>query len=224
MMMEFNMRGVIIMAVVFCFSIVPVFTQLSAAADIDEILKGIKGRYGKTKDMKGAFVQKTMVKTLNRAQVKTGTVWFKRPDKMRWNYVKPEKQQLITDGNTLWIYQVEQKVVFMKQLDVNNSTVVPMKILSGEINANTQFHAKVLKVADGVALLELKPRRHGGYEKAVLHVSLADFDIRRIDIFDLYGNITELTINDVVFDNKLTDGFFVYTPIPGVKVEAPPVM
>lgn len=222
--MEIRMKNGTIPALLACLIFIFVFAANGICADLDDVLKGIKGRYGSASDLKAKFTQKTMVKTLGRSQSKTGTVWFKRPNKMRWDYVTPEKQQLITDGSTLWIYQPAEKVVFMRQIDMNNSVVVPMKVLSGEIDAKTQFDVKILKEEEGNILLELRPKQAAGFEKAVLFVSSKDFNISKIDVFDLYGNVTELILSEVKFNNKLKDSFFIYTPIPGVKVESPPVM
>ncbi|HIE00862.1 MAG TPA: outer membrane lipoprotein carrier protein LolA, partial [Thiotrichaceae bacterium] len=29
--------------------------------------------------------------------------YFKKPKKMRWDYETPDKQEIVTDGTTLWI-------------------------------------------------------------------------------------------------------------------------
>jgi len=175
--------------------------------------------------MRADFTQSTMVKTLGRKQTRSGTVMFKRPDKMRWDYAAPVKQQLITDGYSLWVYQPEEKVVFLRRLDDVNSAKVPMKILAGEIDINSQFVVKLIGEKDGITSLELRPKKStAGYEKAILHVSADRFEITRIDIVDLYGNATDLKLTNVKYNNGFKDSEFVYSPIPGVKVESAPVI
>lgn len=201
------------------------FAGYSLAADMDSILKGIQQRYGNAVDLKADFKQETFVKTLGRKQVKLGTVMFKQPDKMRWDYSSPDKQRLLTDGNTLWVYQPEEKVVYMRKLDAINSAKIPMQILAGKIDIKTQFKASLGTKEGKLLILELRPVVEGsGYEKTVLHIEEGSYNISRIDIVDLYGNITTLLLSNVNFNNKFKDSIFVYSPIPSVRVESPPVI
>jgi outer membrane lipoprotein carrier protein len=215
-------RAICIAALTACFLLSALAAQ---AADLDSVLKGVNGRYSKIKNMKASFSQTTFVKTLGRDQVKSGTVMFKRPDKMRWDYDKPATEQLLTDGFTLWIYQPEEKVVYMRKIDQVNSTTVPMQVLSGEIDAKKQFDAKIGTEADGKVALILVPKAKGaGYEKAVLTISTENFEILGIDVVDIYGNKTKLKLSSIEYNAELPDSLFVYTPKPGVEVISPPVM
>jgi outer membrane lipoprotein carrier protein len=211
-----------------CFALVLVclfaFSMPAGAGDLESLLAGVKAKYGKLTDFKADFKQETMVKTLGRKQSKSGTVMFKRPDKMRWDFQAPAKEQLITDGYTLWMYQPEEKVVYMSKLDQVNNAKVPMQILSGDIDVKKQFNVKLLAPANDDARIELKPKQDAAYEKAILSVNSKTFEIKKIDIYDLYGNVTELSLTNVKFNTKINESKFVFTPIPGVRVEAAPVM
>ena len=214
-----------ILAALICAAILFSFAGPVLASDLDAVLKGIRQRYGTAIDLKADFKQETFVKTLGRKQVKQGTVMFKQPDKMRWDYSMPDKQRLLTDGFTLWVYQPEEKVVYMRKLDAINSAKVPMQILAGKIDIGTQFKASLKEKEGKTFKLELLPRVAGsGYEKAVLYIEEGDYNISRIDIVDLYGNITTLLLTNIKFNNKLKNSIFVYSPIPGVRVESPPVI
>lgn len=199
--------------------------SLAWADELTSLIQGVKSRYGAIKDMTADFSQETHVKTLGRNQVKSGIVMFKRPDKMRWDFQAPEKQQLLTDGYTLWMYQPEEKVVYMSKLDTLNSAKVPMQILSGELDMKNVFEAKLIETNIGDRTVQLVPRQTGaGYEKVLLHVAVKTHEIKQIDVVDLYGNITKLTLNNVRYNTKLSDAKFVYSPKPGVRVESAPVM
>ena len=201
------------------------FCSLAIADDLDSVLKGIKLRYGSIEDLKAGFHQETMVKTLGRPQTKSGTVMFKRPDMMRWDYTAPNEQRLITDGYSLWLYQPEDKVVFLRRLDSMNSAKVPMQILSGDIDVAKVFDAKLGEKTDGLISVRLKPKEKGaGYEKAVLYLTADKYEISRIDVIDFYGNVTKLTLSNIQYNNKLKSSEFVYSPIPGVRVESEPVI
>ena len=191
----------------------------------DTVIKGLAKHYAEVEDIQADFSQKTMVKTLGREQVKTGTVKFKRPGMMRWDYKKPTGQQLITDGFSLWVYNPEDKTVFMRKVDKANSTNVLIQILSGKVDVSKEFNAKAGEIKDGKHRLILRPKdRTTGYEKAVLHIDEKTFRIENIEVWDLYGNETNTTLSNVKYNSKLKSSLFVFTPKAGVEVISPPVM
>ena len=36
-------------------------------------------------------------------------MWLKKPGRMRWDYEKPEKKLMVSDGSTLWVYEPEDE-------------------------------------------------------------------------------------------------------------------
>ena len=38
------------------------------------------------------------------ARIESGTVYFRRPGRMRWEYESPEKKLFVADGKTVWFY------------------------------------------------------------------------------------------------------------------------
>ena len=42
-----------------------------------------------------------------------GKAFFKRPGKMRWEYETPDRQTIITDNETLWIFRPEYNQVMI---------------------------------------------------------------------------------------------------------------
>src|SRR5438876_995871 len=46
----------------------------------------------------------------------SGELWLKKPGRMRWEYVKPEKKLMIADGQTLWVYEPEDEQAFRQDL------------------------------------------------------------------------------------------------------------
>ncbi|MDX1696568.1 MAG: outer membrane lipoprotein chaperone LolA, partial [Ketobacteraceae bacterium] len=80
--------------------------------------------------MKATFHQYVEDSKKARLQDVTGKIWVKRPGKFRWDTNEPYPQSIITDGNVLWIYDVDLEQVTQKKLDhqVGNT---PALLLSG---------------------------------------------------------------------------------------------
>ena len=47
-------------------------------------------------------------------QESKGRLWIERPNKFRWNYESPAKQQIVSDGTRLWIYDEDLKQVTVR--------------------------------------------------------------------------------------------------------------
>ncbi len=70
------------------------------------------------------FSRKHIWHRYKRVEKGSGSVWFKKPGKMLWEYKTPQAQKIILDGKNLWFYVPEDKQV-MK----NNFSTIPQHIV-----------------------------------------------------------------------------------------------
>ena len=196
-----------------------------SAAELNDVVKGVREFYKDKKDLTAQFTQTADIKAMGTKKVRTGTVMFKQPDKMRWDYKKPTQEQLLTDGFTLWNYKPADKTVFMSPLNAVFNAKVPMQILAGKIDVNGEFNATLAEDTGDRYKLILKPKKEGvGYDSAVLWLNKKTYEIQQIDVIDLYGNVTSLALSGIKYNSGIADSEFAYTPKPGVEVMTSPVM
>ena len=72
--------------------------------DTKKILDRIREQYRKEQAFSGRFTQQTTYTDTNETTLSMGLIWIQGPDKMRWEYQLPEKQLLVSDGQTLWYH------------------------------------------------------------------------------------------------------------------------
>ena len=114
----------------------------SQTPSLDEIVTRVQTQYDTHADFKAHFVQESMVKSLGKKQVSEGTVSFKKPGKMRWTYQKPFKQEIISDGKTLWNYRPEDQQVMVSQMSQAVQGKVPSTFLAGLGNLKLDFQVR----------------------------------------------------------------------------------
>ena len=85
--------------------------EVHAEENLSAVIDGIQKKYEQINNFQALFTQESEVKSLNKTQLAEGEVWFKNPGKMRWNYNSPNKDQLVTDGNTQWFYDESEEQV-----------------------------------------------------------------------------------------------------------------
>ena len=192
----------------------------SQTPSLDEIVTKVQKQYDTHADFRAHFVQESMVKSLGKKQSSEGTVSFKKPGKMRWTYQKPFKQEIISDGKTLWNYRPEDKQVMVSPMSQAVQGRVPSTFLAGLGNLKLDFQVRWGKEPSAKEnyYLELTPNEfQGSLEKLFLLIDRENFRILQAKIQDVMGNTTQISFSKTQFDNRLPDSLFTFTPPPGVE-------
>ena len=153
----------------------------------------------------------------------SGTLWLKKPGKMRWEYNDPRKKLFISDGKTAWFYvpgeQQARKAPVSKLDDIRS----PLRFLLGKTKLRKEFDElgmapNIKPEVPGDIVLRGSPK---GMEDRVSLVVLEvtpEGRIDRIQIEEVDGAMTDFTFRDTVDDLPVQDSLFHFTPPPGVEV------
>lgn len=76
----------------------------TVAPEVKGLVERMQAFYEKTEDFKSAFKQDYKYKTFRRTQTSTGTVTYKKPGLMRWEYEKPSERTFVLAGNKVYAY------------------------------------------------------------------------------------------------------------------------
>jgi len=203
------------------------------SASVDDVATKVQEVYEKAQSYKAHFVQEVTLKTIDKTEKDEGTVCFKKPGKMRWEYRKSPEQPLlqliVSDGETMWFYTPSEKQVLVDKVERLLSSKTAMDFLSGMGNLKGEFKVKFSK-AKGLVdrgkyyLLELRPKDHpkdaGG--KLLVAVSKASFMVDQSFIYDEFGNRTRIIFDNVEINTDLADDLFKFEIPKGVEVVNPP--
>ena len=127
-------------------------------ADAGSYLSKVQAAYGKLDSFTAEFQQHSYLAALDSYESSAGTVWFKRPGKMRWDYRTPEEQLFVTKDSTLWLYQpVERQLLIddFKSLFLND---MPVSFILGIGNLSEQFNLISACQGPEDIVLELSPK------------------------------------------------------------------
>jgi outer membrane lipoprotein carrier protein len=190
---------------------------------VDAAVAALQKHYESVSDLSAAFVQTTRSVVLGgagRAGANTsrGTVVFAKPGKMHWSYEEPEPSLVVSDGKTLWLYDPAHAEVQRTSVTEGYLSGAAIQFLIGEGDMRRDFRVTEVSCAEGAALLELVPRMDATYEKLRILADLASGELRRTTIFDLVGNVTEVTFDDVRTNQRPADTVFRFEPSDGVEV------
>jgi outer membrane lipoprotein carrier protein len=196
-------------------------------ADIAQIQK----TYDAIRDIQANFVQESVVKSWNAEQVQKaqGKVFFRKEGKMFWDYQEPVPQQIISDGNTLWFYEPEDKQVTVTTVGAGFQSQISADLLNGKAQLKRDFDVtEMTSTAEGNAgklALQLIPRSsQHNLSKILLRLDKNTFLIYQTEVYDLFDNLTRITFSQIQIDTNLADVLFTFTPPPGVEILAPPTI
>lgn len=124
-------------------------TGFSDPLDCKPIVSRLEVRYRTARTLQAKFLQR-YTENGHLVRVEAGTVYFRRPGKMRWEYESPEKNLFLVDGKTAWFYVPADRTVTRVPAKESSDWRTPLALLAGKM--------KVSQICVRVALaLDEKP-------------------------------------------------------------------
>ena len=190
----------------------------SKKSELDLILDGLQSYYQTQKDLKADFVQTYTYVKMGRKKISKGRVFFKTPHRMRFDYQSPHRKLIISDGQTLWIYEPDQFQAFKRDLR-GSQLPVAMTFMSGQGDLRAEFTGKLLSKESGKAIIELIPKANeGDYRALRLEVDLKTFAVHSSTVVDPVGNLNEIRFSKLATNTDLPDAGFRFQVPAGVTV------
>jgi outer membrane lipoprotein carrier protein len=189
---------------------------------VADVLARLQARYEATRTMRAEFRQTVESPTLAGTLESQGTLAFQKPNRMRWDYAAPDKQVIVGDGETLWIYQPDERQVIRAPLGEAFRASTPVTFLSGLGRLDRDFTATLEREEEQRWVLRLQPRTEHGIGTLLLTVRKADASVEEAAVTDPLGTTTRLRLHDERRNVPLEADLFRFTPPPGVDVVRPP--
>jgi len=181
-------------------------------------MKVVKSRYGQAAQLSASFVQ-TGVNRMMGTELKTeGKVYFKRPNRLRFDYLTEPKKSIVSDGQTLWMVWPDDKKYYSSTLPKDQGSEIPMKILAGNLDLSNNYEAEITGMDKDAAMLTLRPKTdRATYRQVVLYIDSKSGELQKSVVTDVYGNDVVLTFSDIDTQTKIKDSLFGFKPGPGYK-------
>ena len=205
-----------------CLAAATALPALVRADELAEALRMLQQRYESTRTLVAKFSQEVESPTLAGKLTSSGTVSFEKPNRMRWDYAGPDRQTIVSDGETLWIYQPEEKQVLKAPLREAFQATTPVTFLAGIGHVDRDFTPTLESSAGDHWVVRLVPREDRGVGTLVLVVRKRDAAIEEARITDPLGTTTRIAFSNEKRNVTLDAGIFRFTPPAGVDVIRPP--
>ena len=189
----------------------------------DTALDAVQRRYEAVRDLAAEFTQTSWSVTLGaggeRAPAESsGTVVFAKPGKMRWSYAEPEESLVVSDGETLWLYDPAAREAQRLPLRDGFFSAAAIQFLLGEGNMQRDFDVTALSCSASEVELELLPKSPASYERLGIVADPRSGDLAQTRVVDLLGNITEIHFTDIRVNRDPAAAVFTFEAPANVDV------
>ena len=193
------------------------------------VVRALESHYHGVTALKATFLERRS-EGKRALEIESGTVYFRKPGRMRWEYESPEKKLFLTDGKYAWFYVPADHTVSRARMKESDDERVPLALLTG--NAKLSRVCKRIEFAGVSTLsdspsamnhiaLRCFPRSEGAFLDAIIELD-ASYRIARILLHEPGAIQTECRFADWQENARLSDGMFRFAAPPGVAiVEAP---
>jgi len=189
---------------------------LSLSAQAGDGTDRLEAFFAKTRSVRADFTQQVLGSNSETLQQTSGKMLLDRPGRFRWDYQKPYEQQIVSDGDKVWLYDVDLEQVTVKTVDAafGNS---PALVLSSDKPLNENFIIKDLGLENNIAWVQLTPKeKESGFESILL--SFDENDLTSMELRDVFGQLTKLAFSNIERNPDLADAIFDFVAPDGVDV------
>jgi len=197
----------------FLIAVVMFFTDVAIAGEGKRLLDRF---LTDTITMQATFVQTLRTNEGEVLQQSSGQFYLNRPGRFRWNYTLPYLQEIVSDGEFVWIYDVElQQVTVQKQSTSLNNT--PMALMQGKLDLGEAYSVSELDNRGGIYRLKLTSKS-GDVDFAEIIVGVDVTGLRFMQLRDQFEQTTDIVFDDLKSNISLASPLFKFVPPEGVDV------
>lgn len=196
-----------------------VAASANALAEVKQSTQGevyLENFLANTRTLQADFTQTLRTHDGEVLQQTEGEFYLDRPGKFRWNYKLPYEQVIVSDGERIWIYDVDlQQVTVQKQSASLPAT--PMALLEDSATLHKDFTVSVLDEKEGVYRLKLVSKTKDS-DFGEIVVGLDNKGLRFMQLHDQFEQVTDIVFSSITTNTKLASEIFEFVPPEGVDV------
>jgi outer membrane lipoprotein carrier protein len=204
-----------------------------ATRDADAVRSAVEARYRHARTLKAAFFER-YTDGNGGIVAESGTVYFSRPGRMRWEYESPETKLFLVDGKNAWLYVPADRVVSRAKIGESSDWRTPLALLAGK--ADLSAFCRKIDIVGGNApgegqapekfsaedtLLRCLPKGPTGSPDGIVAVFLEidpESYVVRINIQQAGGVETVFRFGNWEENPAIAEGKFHFLVPPGVAV------
>lgn len=188
---------------------------LAASAHADAV-DALKGFAQKVQSARADFTQTVTSPDGAKKKSSSGRFEFQRPNRFRFDYLKPYEQLIVADGQKVWLYDADLNQVTVRPLaQALGST--PAGVLAGGA-LDRDFTLKAEPDQGGLQWVLATPKQSEGSSIRSMRVGFRAEQLAALEITDAFGQRSRLDFTGVEVNPKLAAQRFQFQAPAGADV------
>lgn len=194
-----------------------VFAVLAAPALAADATAELVARLSALQTLQGDFTQTTLDQDDTRLQEAAGEMVLARGNRFWWHTTEPFEQLAVSDGVTLWVYDVDLEQVIQKPMN-DQIANTPALLFSGDpASVSGAFSVEVPERGDDTVVYLLRPKADDALFSR-LEVRFTDERPVAMRLEDALGQKTLVEFIDLKVNRRVDEARFRFEPPEGADV------
>lgn len=178
-----------------------------------EVLAELNSAASAMRTMQCDFVQTKYLSLLSDKMVSEGRMSYQRPDKLRWEYVKPYSYLSVFNGTKVYVGNEQRRDV----IDTNSNKIfkevarIMMNTVTGKaLSSPADFTTTVSETPSAweVTLVPRKKELRGMFTKIELTFDRSKRMISEIKLYEKNGDHTDISLRNIIVDKAVDESLF----------------
>jgi outer membrane lipoprotein carrier protein len=193
----------------------------TSPVDVKTLAAAVDAHYNRLGSLEANFTEVYHGAGMDRTE--SGTLWLKKPGKMRWEYRSPREKLFISDGKVVWFYVPADRQARKQPAKKLEDVRSPLAFLLGKTKLERELRGlslapDVTPVEPGDVVLRGVPQASSDQISEVLLEITPNHEIRQISLQDVDGSTTEYRFSDQKVDAAVADARFEFQPPAGTEI------
>jgi len=191
------------------------------ALDVHAIAQAVDNRYNHLQTLQAEFTETYRGAGIERTE--SGSLWLKKPGKMRWEYRSPKEKLFLSDGKDAWFYLPGDRQVRRSSVKKLDDLRSPLGFLLGKTRLEKELDGlsaapDVTPTTAGNVVLRGVPKAMADRVNEVVLEITPDYHIARIQFEEADESVTEYRFSEQKENAGIADQLFRFSPPAGVEV------
>ena len=201
-------------------SVTTTLLRASVAADVKALAAAVDAHYNHLRSLQAEFTEVYRGAGVDRTE--SGTLWLKKPGKMRWEYRSPKEKLFVSNGKDAWFYVPDDRQARKTEARKLEDIRSPLAFLLGKTKLEKELQglslaADVTPLQPGNVVLRGVPQALADRISEVLVEVTPVHQIARIVIQEVDGAVTEYRFGEMKEDVEIGDARFQFKPPAGTE-------
>jgi outer membrane lipoprotein carrier protein len=199
----------------FVISLLSAFALHAQSVDVNKTLEGIENRYNNARSLELQFAESYTFKGRTRSE--SGTLYLRKPGRMRWQYVQPPGKLFISDGQFFYYYTPQDHRAEKMKLKEADDLRAPLAFLLGKLNFREDFREFHSSPKGPDLLITAVPKSSKLPYSEVTFLASPDFAIKQLQVRGQDGSVIEYSFDGEKKNPAVAEKMFRFTPPAGVE-------